>query len=90
MKRTVNWRQYGGTELWPNLRYYPGICVEERGGIPRGSQSSDFSAEIWVWDISSCSVGYALALSIYYDSGTSRLPVCSARAMSIDYSSSLK
>jgi hypothetical protein len=32
--------------LWPNLRCCPSIFVEEREMIPRGSQSSEFAAEI--------------------------------------------
>jgi hypothetical protein len=35
---TVNGKGYAGKWPWPNLRYYPGICVEEMNemhGIPR-------------------------------------------------------
>jgi hypothetical protein len=24
----MNWREYGRKWSWPNLRYYPGICLE--------------------------------------------------------------
>jgi hypothetical protein len=24
----MNWKGYGRKRLWPNLRYYPGICME--------------------------------------------------------------
>jgi hypothetical protein len=24
----MNWKEYGRKQSWPNLRYYPGICLE--------------------------------------------------------------
>jgi hypothetical protein len=24
----MNWKEYGRKLSWPNLRYYPGICLE--------------------------------------------------------------
>jgi hypothetical protein len=25
----MNWKGFGTQQSWPNLRYYPGICLEE-------------------------------------------------------------
>jgi hypothetical protein len=25
----MNWKEYGRKQAWPNLRYYPSICLEE-------------------------------------------------------------
>jgi hypothetical protein len=25
----MNWKGYGKKQVWPDFRYYPGICLEE-------------------------------------------------------------
>jgi hypothetical protein len=33
----MNWKGYGRKQSWPNLRYYPGICLE---GLTKTTKTS--------------------------------------------------
>jgi hypothetical protein len=48
----INWKWRGRTQLWPNLRYYPGIC--QKGlKIPRETsvRITGLRAHIWIQDL---------------------------------------
>jgi hypothetical protein len=48
----MNWKGCGRKQSWPDLRYYPGICLE---GLRKSSKTpvriADFWAKIWILDL---------------------------------------
>jgi hypothetical protein len=41
----MNWKGCGRKKSWPNLRYYPGICLE---GLRKNKEISVSVADLWV------------------------------------------
>jgi hypothetical protein len=48
----MNWKEYGRKWSWPNLKYYPGICLD---GLSKTTETSvtfaGLRAEIWIPDL---------------------------------------
>jgi hypothetical protein len=48
----MSWKGFGNKWSWPNLRYYPAICLE---GLRKTSKTSiriaGLQAEVSIWDL---------------------------------------
>jgi hypothetical protein len=47
----INWKRCGRNRSRPNLRYYPGICVEGLRKVTKGLRIAGLQADIWTWDL---------------------------------------
>jgi hypothetical protein len=49
----MNWKECGRKQLWPNLRYYPGFCLERlRETIKALVRIAGLQAEVLIQDLS--------------------------------------
>jgi hypothetical protein len=46
----VNWKRCGRKRSWPNLRYYPSICLEGLRETTKNLRINGLQAEMWTRD----------------------------------------